>query len=91
MCKEQTMIINESGLHARPASDFVLKAKTFVSKIKIANLNDAGKEPANAKSIVSILSLGMGKGTKVEVSAEGEDEQDAVRALVELIDSGCGE
>ena len=46
---------------------------------------------ANAKSIISILTLGMGKGTKIEISAEGPDEQEAVDTLVGLVEGGFGE
>ena len=45
----------------------------------------------NAKSVVLLLSLGLGKGTQVKLAAEGEDEQEAVEALAALIDSGFGE
>lgn len=86
----QTVIINKSGLHARPASDFVVQAKQFSSKITVRNLNTDGKA-VNAKSIVRILGEGMGPGTQVEIAADGEDEQAAVDALKKLIESGFGE
>lgn len=91
MYTRQTAIINQTGLHARPASDFVTEAKKYTSKITIRNLSDQNAEAVNAKSIVRILSEGMGPGTNVEISAEGEDETAAVDSLVALIDSGFGE
>lgn len=91
MYTAKTTIINKTGLHARPASDFVKEAKQFTSKIKIANLSTPEEAPVNAKSIISVLSLGMAQGTDVELCAEGEDEQQAVEALVSLIKSGFGE
>ncbi len=91
MYTERTTIINRSGLHARPASVFVKEAKTFASKVKIQNLKTPEEVPANAKSIVSVLGLGMGQGTEVEISAEGPDEEKAVKALVALIESGFDE
>lgn len=91
MYAEKTKIINKTGLHARPASDFVKEAKKFESKIKIANLNTPEEEPVNAKSIISILTLGMAQGTDVEITAEGSDEEEAIRSLVALIQSGFGE
>lgn len=90
MYKQKTKIINPTGLHARPASDFVAMAKNFTSKIKIDDLTNDDL-PANAKSIIMLLSLGLVQGTDVEISAEGEDEEAAVRSLVELIESGFGE
>jgi len=91
MYSAKATIINKTGLHARPASEFVKEAKKFTSKIKIANLSTPEEEPVNAKSIVSILSLGMTQNTPVELSADGEDEKEAVDALTALIRSGFGE
>lgn len=90
MYKCKTKIINPTGLHARPASDFVSAAKNFSSKIKINDLTN-NELPANAKSIIMLLSLGLVQGTEVEILAEGEDEKEAVHTLVKLIESGFGE
>lgn len=89
MYKKTTTILNKSGLHARPASDFVKEAGKFSSKITIRRLDE--DEEANAKSIVFLLSLGIGQGIEVEISAKGDDEQQAVDSLVTLIESGFGE
>lgn len=89
MYKKTTKILNKSGLHARPASDFVKEAGKFSSKITIRRLDE--DEEANAKSIVFLLSLGVGQGVEVEISAKGDDEQQAVDSLVALIESGFGE
>ncbi len=91
MYAKRTTVINKTGLHARPASDFINKAKEFQSKIKIANVTEDAETKVNAKSIVAVLSLSMGKGTEVEITADGPDEQEAVDALVALIDSGFDE
>lgn len=90
MYVKQTQIVNKTGLHARPASDFVLKAKTFESKITIRNL-DVGSEAVNAKSIVRLLAEGMGQGTKVEIAGDGPDEKQAVDSLIALMETGFGE
>lgn len=90
MYKRQTTIVNPTGLHARPASDFVSTAKKFSSKISITDLN-ASNQPVNAKSILILLSLGLGQGTAVEISADGTDETEAVDSLVALIETGFGE
>lgn len=89
MVKKQTTIINKTGLHARPASEFVAAATKFKSKITIKRI-DSEKE-ANVKSIIFVLSLGLTRGTQVEISASGEDEAEAVDTLVALIETGFGE
>lgn len=78
-------VVNPSGLHARPASDFVGLAKTFQSNIQIARAGE--DEGYNAKSIIMLMSLGLEQGEKAVLSAEGEDEQAAVDALATLVAS----
>ncbi len=90
MTTKQTTIMNKTGLHARPASDFVLKAKNYESKVTIRNVDENGEE-VNAKSIVRLLAEGIGQGTKIEISADGPDEIKAVEELVALIETGFGE
>ena len=90
MTTRKVTIINKTGLHARPASDFVLAAKSFSSIITIRNLDGDG-EAVNAKSILRLLAEGMVQGTRAELAAEGEDEGRAVDTLVALIESGFGE
>jgi phosphocarrier protein HPr len=91
MITRQTEVKNPTGLHARPASDFVTEAKKYASKITIRNLNAEGTEAVNAKSIIRVLTLGMGQSSQVEIAAEGDDEAQAVHALITLIDGGFGE
>ena len=92
MCKKTTAVCNRTGLHARPAAQFANAAKQFDSKVFVRNLSKPEVDNlANAKSIISILTLGMGKGTKIEISAEGPDEQEAVDTLVGLVEGGFGE
>lgn len=88
MVKREVEIINKTGLHARPASDFVLAAKKYESKITICK---EGGDPVNAKSMVRLLAEGIGHGTKVELAADGVDELAALDELVALIESGFGE
>jgi len=87
MSEIELVIKTKVGLHARPAALFVQLAKQFQSEIQI---NNSGKM-ANAKSILSVLALGVYQGTKVVLSAEGEDENEALTALKELIESNFGE
>lgn len=81
---------NPSGLHARPASEFVSCAKKFSSRLTVKRAGSEGPG-VSGKSIVLLLSQGMAQGTEVELSAEGEDEAACVDALTALMDSGFGE
>ncbi len=76
-----------SGLHARPASVFVKTANQFKSDIRVA----FGEKDVNAKSILSILTLGANQGANITIKAEGEDSDQALIALTELIESNFGE
>ncbi|MBE6082877.1 MULTISPECIES: HPr family phosphocarrier protein [Tissierellales] len=78
---EKATLLNETGLHARPASLFVKEASKFESDVKV--MLD-GKE-FNAKSIMGVLSMGATKGDTLEIKAEGKDEKEAVKSLVDLI------
>ena len=81
MYKQDVTLKNETGLHARPASLFVKEASKFESDVKV--MLD-GKE-FNAKSIMGVLSMGATKGDTLEIKAEGKDEKEAVKSLVDLI------
>lgn len=91
MYAKKVMIENKTGLHARPASDFTNAAKNFKSKVYIQNMDEPDSAKANAKSIIMLIAQGLAKGTTVEISAEGEDEEEAVKALAALIQSKFGE
>lgn len=81
--QETVTLTHEKGLHARPASVFVQTASSYDASIEI--LNDG--ESANAKSSVAILSLNADEGDEITISADGDDEEEAVEALVELVRS----
>ncbi|NMC29275.1 MAG: HPr family phosphocarrier protein [Pelolinea sp.] len=91
MVSKVTRVINATGLHARPATEFVNKANTFSSKITIRNFSDGSNKTVNAKSIVLLLTLGICQGMDVEITAVGPDEVEAVESLVALINTGFGE
>ena len=85
---ENTVIItNKVGLHARPATLFVQSAARFQSHIQVY----CGEKQANAKSIVSVLTLGASPSTTLVIRAEGDDASEAVQALVELVEDKFGE
>lgn len=81
MVEQSVVVTSPTGLHARPASVFVQTANQFKSEITVR----CGERVANAKSVLNILSLGAQQGAEVVISAKGEDEQEAVAALVELV------
>lgn len=87
MYSKDVMVQNQVGLHARPATFFIQKANEFRSSIWI----EKEERRVNAKSLLGILSLGIIGGTQIKIIADGADEQAAVNALVELVESGFRE
>jgi len=86
--QEVTLTIrNKVGLHARPAALLVQTAGRFKSKVSAVK---DGRE-VNAKSILSVLTLGAEQGAVVTIRAEGEDEVEALEALQELVENNFGE
>lgn len=83
MIEKTTTIKNRAGIHARPATLIVKEASKFKSNVYI----EKGTDKINAKSILNILTLGGTYNSKIKVLAEGEDEKDAVEALISLIDN----
>ena len=79
--EKNVTIINETGLHARPASQFVKKAGKFKSEIQII----FEEKEINAKSIMGVMSLGIGQGKEITLRAEGEDETEAINELENFI------
>ena len=91
MFAKTTTLNNASGLHARPASEFVAQAKLFESRVSLRNLDKQDSSAINAKSIVRVLAEGIPTGSHLEICAEGTDEREAVEKLVSLVESGIGE
>ena len=87
MVEKTVEISNPTGLHARPAALFVQTAGKFTSYIWI----EKSDKKVNAKSIMGLMSLAVSLGENVVIGADGEDEQLAVKELIELITSGFGE
>jgi phosphotransferase system HPr (HPr) family protein len=79
-------VIHEVGLHARPAALFVKAANEFSSEITVENLS-SDADVVNAKSILGILASAVQKDHKIRIIAEGEDEEQALIKLRELIES----
>ncbi|NLJ33427.1 MAG: HPr family phosphocarrier protein [Firmicutes bacterium] len=80
-------IKNKSGLHLRPAAEFVKKANEFEANI---TLEREGKV-VNGKSIIHVQALGVRQGMTIKLRAEGKDAQEAIAALSGLVNSGFGE
>jgi phosphocarrier protein len=80
-------VVNQLGVHARAAAKFVQVATRYQARIRVGR---HGRE-VDGKSIMGILLLAAAQGMIVSISADGSDEQDAVNALVELVESGFGE
>ncbi len=87
MQEKELVIENKAGLHARPAALFVQTANKFASQIKVAK---EGQE-VDGKSIMGIMMLAAGKGTRIKIKVEGSDEEEAIRKLEELVLDKFGE
>ncbi len=87
MISENIIIINKLGLHARAASKLVSKASGFQSEVFI----DKQGNRVNAKSIMGVMMLAAGKGTKVILEVDGSDEEDCMEAMIHLINNRFGE
>lgn len=83
MIRTQVTIINKLGLHARAAAKFVACTSSFSSSVQ-AGTNG---QLVDGKSIMSVMMLAAGQGTVLDVEIEGEDENDALSALQQLIDN----
>jgi PTS hybrid protein len=79
----EAVLVNRDGLHARPAADFVTRASSYSSAITVNG--------QNAASLLGVMALGLTRGAHVVIEATGDDAEEAVTALVELIASGFGE
>lgn len=90
MPKMEIMVQHQVGLHARPAASFVKLASSFPCTITVTNLS-THSAPANAKSILGVLSIGVQQGHLIEVEAQGEQADDAITQLRRLIENNFGE
>jgi phosphocarrier protein len=87
MIKQEVEIINKLGLHARASTKLTQTASQFSSEVWIER---TGRR-VNAKSIMGVMMLAAGKGSVVTLEADGKDEQQAIEALVKLINDRFGE
>ncbi|MFI3236896.1 MAG: HPr family phosphocarrier protein [Lachnospiraceae bacterium] len=87
MVNQKVIITNPTGLHLRPAGSLCKEAIKYQSKVNFAYRDRV----ANAKSVLSVLGACVKQGMEIEFMCEGVDEEAALKALVELVESGLGE
>lgn len=87
MLEQEIEIVNKLGLHARAAAKLVSTAASYACRVQLG----FGNKQADAKSIMSVMMLAAAKGSFITVRCEGEDEQIAMNAIIELIDGYFGE
>lgn len=85
--EREVEIVNRSGMHARPAAEFVKLAGRFASEITVAKDGLS----VNGKSIMGVLMLAAAQGSHLNLSATGSDAEDAVDALADLVGRGFEE
>lgn len=81
-------IVNKLGLHARAAAKFVATAGRFPCRIRVGH---SPESLVDGKSIMAVMMLAAGQGTQLHMNAEGEQEQQALDALITLINDRFGE
>jgi phosphocarrier protein HPr len=89
MLEGKVKIINPLGLHARAAAQLVRLAGSFASSIRLFRTDNTNM--ADAKSILSVLTLAAAKGTELELKVEGADEQAAFQSISDIFANGFGE
>jgi phosphocarrier protein len=87
MIKKKVTIVNDAGLHARPAAALVKVASKFESEFYIHMYG----YKVNGKSILGVMTLAAEKGAELELEVDGPDENKAIEAITELINNGFGE
>ena len=87
MISREVTITNSIGLHARPATFFIQKANAYKASIWV----EKDDRRVSAKSLLGVLSLGIAKGMTVMLIADGQDENEAIDGLIELVQTGFAE
>lgn len=91
MARAEIEVRNPSGLHARPAAEFVRAASGFTADVRVTNLTRDADRSASAKSVLGVMALGVARGHTVRIDADGSDADVAVSTLIDLIADGLGE
>ena len=90
MPRAEIAVHHEVGLHARPAALFVKLAASFPCEVKVRNVS-SGSQSVNAKSILSVLSIGVNSGDTIAIETSGDQADEALVALQELVRGNFGE
>lgn len=83
MIEQKVIVQNRAGIHARPSTLIAQAANKFASNITIVR-ND---KEYNAKSVIGVMTMAAGYNTELIIKADGTDEQQAVKAIMELFDT----
>jgi phosphocarrier protein len=83
MTEHVVTVSNRAGVHARPAAILVQTTKNFICNIYF----EKDQNRINAKSIMGVITLGAAYGTQIRITAEGEDEEEAVKTIIHLFES----
>jgi phosphocarrier protein len=84
---QTVQVVNQLGLHARPAAEFVKVANRFQAEVTV----EKDGLQVNGKSIMGVLMLVAEQGCRLRIKGDGEDAEEAVRALVDLVSRGFEE
>ena len=87
MLQQDALIINKLGLHARASAKLTQLASRFKCEVMLSR----GGRRVNAKSIMGVMMLAAAKGTTIVIETAGEDEADAIQALLNLVNNYFGE
>lgn len=87
MLKKKAMIVNKLGLHARPSAALVSIASQFESSVFLSKDGNS----VNGKSIMGVMTLAAEMGSELSIEVDGSDEEEAMKAILEIITSGFGE
>ncbi len=89
MLKGRVLVVNDLGLHARAAAQLVRLASGFRSRIKLFRIDNS--VIADAKSILSVLTLAASRGVEIEIEVDGDDKVEAFAAIESIFANGFGE
>ena len=87
MIRQKVTITNPTGLHLRPAGMFCNIASRYKCKVEFMYNDDTA---ANAKSVLSVLGACVKSGDEIELICDGEDEEEAMKAMMDAVESGLG-
>lgn len=90
MVETTITVKHKVGLHARPAAVFAKTAQSFQADITVKNVT-RDTAPVNAKSVINLFKAAVGQGHQIHLTAAGSDEEAALAALVELVETNFGD